>query len=984
MFSIIGRTNLQKEILDLIESSTKHKDEKRIIFVQGQAGMGKTFLLENIKNIVSFTRKFAETPPIIAYTSCSTPLANQEIGNAEALKPWADLLQKIVTSNNEEINNLFKSKKFDFKKFLIESAPSWLKFIPIIGTYVGAVTDIGIKAYKQFNSSAYNEPTANQEQIFQQYLNFLSKISDYFPIVLIIDDFHWADNTSCNLLFAAARQLKHKPINFIISYRLEDANKSKQGKCHPLLEIKNELIRYDLSIEFEVDAFTKEDIEELLSRKYRKYIQNEAFVNWLVDISAGNILYIVQYLAKLEEERYIEKRSGKILKKFSDIEIPHNIIALIQSRLSNLSAKELEIIHFASVEGNVFTVEIISKIMGERISYILKKLRGIKRTGLIQSLGVQVVHKKLTTVYKFSHDQIHKAVYDSLDQEERNIIHKLVFKVLKDRSNSKVDINSLVNNEIKLAIHANAIKKHYFAAKTLMKVAYENWKVYATIETTNILKGVFTSLDLMKENEKNNKEIIELKIEALLIKGEICELNGMWEDGLKIYDSALYLSENINAKNLICILYLNKAKLLRKNEDFDNALKMLNLSISLSKKTESKECLAMAYGNIGNILFMQGNYNQALIYSRKYLRISTSIKNKTGISTALIDVANAYYSKGHFEKSLKTIRNSLLISKKIQNKWCIARAYGTMGHIYFDKGNHKKALFFYEEYLKSCQNIGDKLGVINAFFVLGNIYYQQDDFEKSLVYYNESLNISLSIGLINGIAQANMAIGTVYGTLGDYGKAITHHNICLSLIQKKGELQILAAVHFNIGCFQFFLRNYKASIFYFKKALNYNRKMDYTIGIQYCLLWTAWLLIEIHNEFKIIPGYCNSLFASKENISHSNILLKCEYMILEAINLSKNTHNEEQRLNGKILLNRIQYAKGNVNRAINGLKKISIKALNLDQKADTLYYLCKFSKLKYKQIKYGEEALKIYETLFAKSPTYRYKILAEEIRNIIK
>jgi predicted ATPase len=261
----------------------------------------------------------------------------------------------------------------------------------------------------------------------------LKKLAEQTPLVLMIDDFHWADTSSTNLLFTAARQLHSQPILFIIAYRPDDAASSRNGEGHPILHIRNELERYSLAAELGVPRMRAEDLDRLLHGRYRSYHNDDEFEQWLATISSGNALFITQFLQTLEEDGYIDPSSGEIRPGYRNAKVPDSAYAVVRERLRRLSEETRELLRYASVEGDTFTADMLAKITETPKLKLLQRLRLAEQSHrIIVDLGKQRVYVTETSAWRFSHALLHLAMYESLNQEERELLHEAIFDVLKE------------------------------------------------------------------------------------------------------------------------------------------------------------------------------------------------------------------------------------------------------------------------------------------------------------------------------------------------------------------------------------------------------------------------------------------------------------------------------------------------------------------------------------------------------------------------
>src|SRR5579883_3208117 len=192
--------------LDILNASFQQMLEGKggVLFLAGEAGLGKTTLVHEWWKTVSSDAMYLEG-------DCSIPIGNVDVGKLEALQPWADIVAQLHDHEDPV------KKKIDMKKLVHDAAPAWAWAIPFIGDFAHAAVETHRLVKAQRGES--NPNATDQQQIFQQYVNLLVKVAEHQPLVLLLDDMHWGDASSTNLLFYLSRQIADKKIFVIVSYR---------------------------------------------------------------------------------------------------------------------------------------------------------------------------------------------------------------------------------------------------------------------------------------------------------------------------------------------------------------------------------------------------------------------------------------------------------------------------------------------------------------------------------------------------------------------------------------------------------------------------------------------------------------------------------------------------------------------------------------------------------------------------------------------
>src|SRR5579863_2247023 len=227
-----------------------------ILFLTGEAGLGKTTLVHE------WWKTVAPDTAIYAEAACSIPVGNVDVGRLEALQPWADIVAQL--QGHEEQGK----KKLDLKKLIFDSAPAWAWALPIVGGIAHGAMETARLVKEQQND--HNPSASNQQQVFQQYVNLLTKIAEQTPLVILLDDMHWADTSSTNLLFYLSRQINEKKILVLVTYRPDDAIAANKGEGHPIVQVKNEILRYG-GKECSLSYLDRTAISELLIKTFPEY-----------------------------------------------------------------------------------------------------------------------------------------------------------------------------------------------------------------------------------------------------------------------------------------------------------------------------------------------------------------------------------------------------------------------------------------------------------------------------------------------------------------------------------------------------------------------------------------------------------------------------------------------------------------------------------------------------------------------------------------
>ncbi len=231
------------------------------------------------------------------------------------------------------------------------------------------------------------------------------------PLVIIMDNLHWADTLSWNLLAQFARQLSALPILLVGLCRKEDLSADRQQLVRTFQ--RNQLVE-EIALPRLNAGQTKRIAEKILPSTN----VDEAFYNQLHDETEGIPLFIIEMLKS-------QKESGRPfgMKALSGQQgVPAGIRQIIDSRLDRLSQECRDVLASAAVIGREFTFSFLTEISDYSSEDIIMYLEEIGSRGLF---------REVEQGYDFSHDKIRQVAYYNLSKARRQYYHRRVAEALE-------------------------------------------------------------------------------------------------------------------------------------------------------------------------------------------------------------------------------------------------------------------------------------------------------------------------------------------------------------------------------------------------------------------------------------------------------------------------------------------------------------------------------------------------------------------------
>ncbi len=639
-----------------------------------------------------------------------------------------------------------------------------------------------------------DDPKLRQENLFDNILLGLQRVSSEKTLLLFMDDMQWADPTSLNLLHYIARNSRKNRMLVIGTYRPEDVTHNLEGKSHPLEMTMQNMSREDLLDKIELKRLGRDSTEIMINDSLGATRFEKNFYDKIHKETEGTPLFVLEILKLLVEENAItrdEAGTWSLVEELDKLDLPSKVYDVVKRRLDRLMRNQREILECAAVIGEEFSTD------------VLEKTSDIKKVALLKNLGeIQNVHKLLHYLknkYRFDHAKIREVLYTGIGEELRREYHRLTADTIAEIHKDEMDMI------------ANELAYHYYeagdvkAGEFLIKAGNMARERYANEEAIRLYKNATEVMcDERKsaalehladvqiligdygqaiENLKKSKETTEdngTKARVLRKAGEVFEKKGDYDASLTfLSDAKQSVEEETVEYGRICFTeghtYWRKA-------EFDKAMCLFQEGImTLEKAGGEPKDIGNMHRAIGNIHLSKAEYGKALEHYEKSLAVMENIDERYGVAAALNNTGNVYVERGELDKALGFYERSLEIRKNIGDMSGVATSLNNIGYAYHQKGELIKELDFHNKSLEIFTRIGDKRGIAMSLNNIGEMHTMKGELEKALEFYERSLGIYDSIGDKATYALLLGNVGGVHHFMGESEKALEIQKRCLAL-----------------------------------------------------------------------------------------------------------------------------------------------------------------------------------------------------------
>lgn len=761
-----------------------------VMLIAGDAGVGKTALIREFCREVERSNEKV----VVACGQCGSDHGDPYLPFIEILglltgDVRGDLGARVVDNTNaERLRNIAVTAAQvivevggDLVGILIPGAALFDRVVSLLAKAlkVGWVSKLKKEVEKPSPRERFKP-----EQFFEQFSRVISRLSAQAPLILAVDDLHWADNASLELFLYLARRFQQgnsQHIMLVGTFRPADIRLGRDGGRHPLEGIVNEVRRYwpDAKIDLEETLGGERGlafVDALIDTEPN--LLDSAFRIFLFRRTDGHPLFTVEILRMLKQRgTLIQDSEGRwaLARPVTLEELPDSVEAVIEERIQRLERQLREILTCGCVEGEQFTVEIVARVrqvermqLAEQLNDDLEKRHSL----VVSSAEAQAARQHLHT-YRFIHAVFQQYLYGTLSDLQRQQLHRAVGEALEALYGSNVS-----RVVVQLARHFDIALDTEKAIKYLQLAGDQAMAVYAHADALQHYVRAREIISRTGQDQKQEEYRIASSVAQIFARGG------------------------------------------RRPEQWVEITRMLELAQALGEKKKVAESFIFQ----SRYLIETGDYSRAELAANEALMVSNEIKDEGGVAAAWLEMGEA----GAFAErpeAIDHLRASSAIWQRLGNRARLADAVRLQALVHLNRNNYPEALARAEEAVALYREVEDRIGEDEALRYIGDIHHARGEYEQALELYAKVLRLRRQTGNRAREGGALGDLGDVHILLGNYQDSLDLHRQSLVIDEDVGYKFGQAWCHHDIGVIQLNLGNHADA----KRELE--RAMDLAVEI---------------------------------------------------------------------------------------------------------------------------------------------------------
>jgi predicted ATPase/tRNA A-37 threonylcarbamoyl transferase component Bud32 len=768
--------------------------EGGLVFLHGEAGIGKTRLARELRAYARLRRMQ------VLYGRCPA------LFSMDGVPPyvlWSEVLRDYLHATSPE--QLYKVVGF-YPAEVAKLVPELRQRLPAIPQSL----PIG--------------PEHERDRLFEAVTQCITNVSKESPLLVVLDDLQWADQSSLLLMHYLTRDIHKSPLLILGAYRKTDVDEK-----HPLSPILTELNRERLFQSVRLERMSFNDISEMIKQILGQDDVPKEFCELVYEKTRGNPFFAEEVIKSLKEEEIIYRVGDKwALKDVSKIEFPANVKSILKARIGRLDEDCQNVLTLASFVGNDFTFEAINAITGLEENKVLELAEKILKTGLLKEREIRGEE-----VFSFADMLVRDVVYEEVSHFRRKKLHGVVGVALE-----KVYGRKIGEHFGELAAHFLESGDKGKALDYFSKAGEMAAKIYANSEAASYFQS---ALKLLEEKEGEFGE----KGHVLERLGDIKRLVGEYDACLKYWNDALLMWKQPSEKANVSRLHRKMANVLweemgdarRAREHHDRALKILET------EPESIE-LASLYEDMAHMYYRVGDMTKALSVAEKALELAKKLDAQEVVASSYATVGAIFTFTGEKKKSCEYLEKALKIALDNDYTETAWRAQNNLA-MALPAEKYETSFQCYEKAYELAKKVGDLSHQSWTGLVLAQSYIGMGNMNKAVFFAEESVALDRKVGNVSHLSLALGDLGIVYQILGEWDKSERCHKEASSISQEINEWQSIWMNYWSFGWLHFEKGEYAKARELLEKACEVSEKAGSKSDKFSTSRWLIWTYIEL-------------------------------------------------------------------------------------------------------------------------------------------
>jgi DNA-binding winged helix-turn-helix (wHTH) protein/tetratricopeptide (TPR) repeat protein len=700
-----------------------------VVFITGEPGIGKTALAETF-----LRRACAEQPSIVV----GRGRCLEQYGTGEAYLPWVDAIGSVL-------NGPFGTR---LSTALFDSAPTWC----------GQFRSL-FRSHDAIERLQQETIGATKERMLREFGDALAAFVASAPLVLLLEDLHWADPSTCDLLLRLSHQSGRHRWLIVGTFRPAEIQASR----HPLRRCHQEMQSHHQCHDVLLEPLSVDLVATYLDRRFHPHDFPSEVAHRVHRRTEGHPLFATSLVQVLLDRGELAQIDGRwcFTRDVSQVEltVPEGVLSVIRKTIEGLGENDRVALQYASVEGEEFTSDVVAALLGADALGIEERFARLDTCHrLIETRGEEELPDgTITTRYRFAHVLYQNVLYSDLVSRRRMLLHRTAGRHLRERYGDQAR-----RIAAQLAVHFERGRDFQSAIESLTQAGENAHATYANEEALGHL-GRALGLVARLPHEEQPAAFANLYHK----RGVVYHTLGRFDAAVDDFRSMLAHARAGASPGLESAALSALGNTLFFAHRLEEVAACANEALQLAERSHNEalriETLAlMARRNV---------YLGLLVESKPILdeciAAARALNHRTALLAGIAWRGLLHFFHSEYERAEKTLTEALQLSSELRNGFSmlmclffLALTRGNMGHI-------SHALSTFAEAIEMARRNGDRNQWPKIPNSIAWLYRELGDADRALEQDRAGLEMARNHGVLEAEINSMINLGLDHSHRGD-------------------------------------------------------------------------------------------------------------------------------------------------------------------------------------------------------------------------
>lgn len=729
---LIGRSvSLESGVHALTRAHTGHGGT---VLISGEAGIGKSRLTRALVD------RARETGFVTLGGACF------EADRAHPYAPILDLVRVLASVRSPALA----------AHWFARAAADLVTLFPELQT-------IFVEATPRANLS----PEEDRRRLFQSFTDSVHAIARVQPLLLVIEDVHWSDDATLDLVLHLARRITSQPIAIFLTFRSDEIGPR-------LITLLADFDRARCATEIALRPLDTADVASMLEAIFGdRCVLDVAFSPSLHSITEGNPFFVEEMLKALLESGDIAQTDGVWrARPLAHVHVPRTATEAVGRRLAALTDAARRVASVAAVAGRRFDFALLQALTQHEDAALLALIKEL--------IDAQLVVEESADRFAFRHALTRESIRVQLLLRERVALHRAIAAALETRW-----VAGAHDLDDDLAYHAFESGAWELARRHARRAAEYAWSLCAPREALQQLDRAVTATQRLGAPAD-----AQLHIE----RGRTHETLGVFQSAHEDFTLAHEVARDAGDR-AAAWLALHSLGLLWAARDYERAGQYRRDALALARSLDDPSLIARSLNRVGNWYVNREDPQSGIPYHDEALAIFERAQDRHGVAETVDLLAMSHHVAGTEDKAVMMNERAIGLFTELGDRRGLGNALSVL--LVSGSSHHASAVavcgsafaseqFVSERAVQLAVDIGWRAGEAFARYLLADCLSWRGEYARALKLARESLVIAQELGHREWQCGARRVIGVTALDLGNMDEALVQLEVAHHIARQLG------------------------------------------------------------------------------------------------------------------------------------------------------------------------------------------------------